>query len=80
MERFSYKGGCGICGHVSIKMFKRKAGLCYNYYINKYSYCKINTITTSLNISQYEVLWCCKMQCIGIGVVGEIISFELRGA
>ena len=24
---FSYKGGCGICGHTCIEEFKRKAGL-----------------------------------------------------
>ena len=28
----------------------------YSCYINKYSYCKINTITANLNIPQYEVL------------------------
>ena len=26
-ERFSYKGGCGICGHTCIKIFKRWLGL-----------------------------------------------------
>ena len=29
MERFSYKGGCGVCGHTHIKVFKRRAGLGY---------------------------------------------------
>ena len=26
MERFSYKGGCGICECARIKAFKRRAG------------------------------------------------------
>ena len=29
MEHFSYKGGCGMCGHTCIKAFKRRAGLGY---------------------------------------------------
>ena len=29
MKRFSYKGGCGVRGHMHIKVFKRRAGLGY---------------------------------------------------
>ena len=29
MESFSYKGGCGICEHMRIEVFKRRAGLGY---------------------------------------------------
>ena len=29
MEHFSCKGGCGVCGHTHIKVFKRRAGLGY---------------------------------------------------
>ena len=29
MVHFSYKGGCGICEHKYIEVFKRKAGLGY---------------------------------------------------
>ena len=28
-ERFSYKGGCGICEHTCIEVFNRRAGLGY---------------------------------------------------
>ena len=28
-ERFSYKGGCAVCGRTRIKAFKRRAGLGY---------------------------------------------------
>ena len=28
-ERFSYKGGCGICEHMHTELFKRKAELGY---------------------------------------------------
>ena len=29
MERFSYKGGCGVCERMRIEAFKRRAGLGY---------------------------------------------------
>ena len=29
MERFSYKGECGVCERMRIKAFKRRAGLGY---------------------------------------------------
>ena len=29
MERFSYKGGCGIRERIRIEMFERRAGLGY---------------------------------------------------
>ena len=29
MEHFSYKGGCGDCGYMHIKMVKRRPGLGY---------------------------------------------------
>ena len=28
-KRFSYKGGCGMCGRTRIEAFKRRAGLGY---------------------------------------------------
>ena len=28
-KRFSYKGGCGVCGYTCIEAFKRRAGLGY---------------------------------------------------
>ena len=30
MERFSYKGGCGVCEYMHIKAFKRRSGLGYS--------------------------------------------------
>ena len=50
MERFSYKGVCGVCGHTCIKVFKRRATVawaidkwlwingiikCYSYIVKK---------------------------------------------
>ena len=58
MERFTYKGGCGICGRTCIKTFKRRAGFGLLVIQNSYATKKLkNKAVSSFNNVVSVSMW-----------------------
>ena len=61
MERFSYKGVCGICERTRIKVFKRRAGLGYRFIINTMLF---KTVSYASKILKNKAVFNLKRYCM----------------